>query len=98
MPEATPPKITVLVREEGNGSFGLKIPGYEVEVYGEDLPSLIEMAEEYFWWRVEERGEELPEGAVFNVTMVTHEEFGPTCYELAAEEAALDWVDDEDED
>ena len=85
--------ITMLVLEEADGGIGLKIPEFDIEIYGEDLPELIEQAEEKLWWKLERSGEAVPETATIIIERVTKEEFGPTYFELEAEEE--DWGGEE---
>src|SRR3954463_7350975 len=85
--------ITTLVLEEADGGIGLKIPEFDIEIYGEDLPELLELAEEQLWWRLERGGEAIPERATLAIKRVTKEEFGPTCFEREAEEE--DWGDED---
>ena len=89
---AEPRTIAVLICEKGE-VFGLKIPEFEIEMYGEDLPDLIEQAEEHLWWQLERSGQAVPEMATLAIRRVTKDEYGPTCYELRAEE--VDWPEDE---
>jgi hypothetical protein len=78
--------IVVLVHEGAAGAVGLKIPEFAIELHGEDLAALVELAEEHLWWHLEASGNPVPEAATLAVTRVTKEEFGPSCYELEAEE------------
>ena len=84
-----PNPITVLVLEEADGGIGLKIPEFGIEIYGEDLPELLEQAEEKLWWEPERSGGDIPKRATLAITRVTKEEFGPTCFERQAEEEDL---------
>ncbi len=78
--------IVVLVHEETRGLIGLKIPEFGIELHGEDLPTLIELAEEQLWWRLEAKGGSIPDAATLVVTRVTREEFGPSCFEIEDED------------
>ena len=60
--------ITMLVLEEADGGIGLKIPEFDIEIYGEDLPELIEQAEEQLWWKLERSGEAIPETATLAIS------------------------------
>jgi hypothetical protein len=84
--------ISILVLEDVE-RFGLKIPEFAVELHGEDLVTLIELAEEQLWWRLEASGDPMPGATTLAIKRVTKEEFGPTCYERRAEEET--WPDDE---
>ena len=83
----------MLVLEEADGGIGVKIPEFDIEIYGDDLPELIEQAEEKLWWKLERSGEAMPETATIAIERVTKEEFGPTCFERQAEEE--DWGDED---
>ena len=85
--------IAVLVFEDADGRIGLKIPEFAIEMYGEDLAELIEQAEEHLWWQLETSGGPVSESATLAVRWVTKEEFGPSGFELDAEEG--EWEDDE---
>jgi hypothetical protein len=87
-----PRSIAVLVLEEGE-IFGLRIPEFEIELYGPDLFDLIQRAEEYLWRGLEGSGQPVPGATTLAIERVTKDEFGPTCYERRAEE--LDRLEDE---
>jgi hypothetical protein len=87
-----PRTIAVLLREEGE-VFGLKIPEFGIELYGPDLPDLIEQAEEHLWWGLKRSGQPVPGAATLAIKWVTEDEFGPTCFERRAEE--IDGLEDE---
>ncbi len=76
-----PNSIAVLLHEDAGGGIGLKIPEFAIEMYGEDLPELIEQAEEVLWQELEASGRAVPESAVLALKRVTKAEYGPTCYE-----------------
>ena len=81
-----PDPITVLVIEDAGGGMGLKIPEFGVEIYGPDLPELIEQAEGDLWRELEASGRAVPETSTLAIRRVTNAEFGPTCFEIRAEE------------
>lgn len=84
-PTKKPEPIAVLVHEEPCGRIGLKIPGFGVEMYGEDLVELVELAEEDLWWRIESGEGPVPEEATLVIRRVTKEEFGPRYFETRDE-------------
>lgn len=82
-------------QHDSDRGIDLKIPEFGIEMSGEDLPELIELAEEHLWWELKTGGRPVPKEATLSVLSVSKEEFGPMSYELDSEEG--DWLDDEEE-
>lgn len=79
-PQGRPKRLVTPVLAEADGGVGLKIPGFGIEIYGEDLPELVERAEEQLW-TFENSGQPMRGEVTLVVTRVTKDEFGPTCFE-----------------